>query len=221
MKSFTGPPGRAACLTSVQPHSIKSSLCRDGPLGETLAQECLEVFRCVVITLPVPQSASPQTRDPNPALSEGETWTNPDHTRNPVIPEEGVLPTKCSMSIFSCPPRGCSPVYLSLKANYIAAVLCQSKLSSGSSRSRAADECGYSKPDDHHLLFVALLLPCGQEMQLEHKENAKKTPMSCSPYSKEEDEPRGGAETTGSIWRTGQPMKRIENCGSRDEGGTS
>ncbi|KAK1891548.1 cAMP-dependent protein kinase regulatory subunit, partial [Dissostichus eleginoides] len=94
-----GPPGRAACLTSVQPHSIKSSLCRDGPLGETLAQECLEVFRCVVITLPVPQSASPQTRDPNPALSEGETWTNPDHTRNPVIPEEGVLPTKCSMEL--------------------------------------------------------------------------------------------------------------------------
>lgn len=30
-------------------------------------------------------------------------------------------------SIFSCPPRGCSPVYLSAKANYIAAVLCQSK----------------------------------------------------------------------------------------------
>ncbi|KAJ4946825.1 hypothetical protein JOQ06_008868, partial [Pogonophryne albipinna] len=52
--------------------------------------------RCVVITLPAPQSASPQTRDPNPALSEGETWTTPDHTRNPVIPEEGVLPTKCS-----------------------------------------------------------------------------------------------------------------------------
>ncbi|KAI4830920.1 hypothetical protein KUCAC02_002521, partial [Chaenocephalus aceratus] len=68
--------------------------------------------RCVVITLP-----APQTRDPNPALSEGETWTTPDHTRNPVIPEEGVLPTKCTI-----------PVYLSLKANYIAAVLCQSKL---------------------------------------------------------------------------------------------
>ncbi|KAI4829983.1 hypothetical protein KUCAC02_001642, partial [Chaenocephalus aceratus] len=37
-------PGRAACLTSVQPHSINLSLCRDGPLGETPAQECREVF---------------------------------------------------------------------------------------------------------------------------------------------------------------------------------
>lgn len=31
-------------------------------------------------------------------------------------------------SVFSCPPHGCSPVYLPLKVNYIAAVLCQTKV---------------------------------------------------------------------------------------------
>ena len=63
-------------------------------------------------------------------------------------------------SIFSCPPRGCSPVYLSPKANYSAAVLCQSKLLYFTHTHTHRHRCGAHTPThaDKHLqqqLFLA------------------------------------------------------------------